>query len=403
VTDSRTFLVVGAGQAGGWCARTLRSEGFEGRVVLIGEEAYAPYERPPLSKQALTGEATVESAYLWPPGSWDEIGVELRLGWRVESIAPDRHTATISGGETIAWDRLMIATGSRPRMLEAPGAELAGIHTIRTIPDTEAIRAQVAPGRTAVVVGGGWIGLEAAAAFRKLGMEVVVVEAADRLCSRAATPAISDYLLKLHRDHGVDIRLDCVVGRFDGDGALERVLLGDGSAVDAAIAVVGIGIVPNVELAEAAGIETADGIRVDAFCRTSAPDIFACGEVTDQPVWGRLESWENAQNQGIAGARAMLDVGAAYGEAPWFWSDQYDANLQIVGIAREWEEEATRGSAADGAFITFYLTGGKIVGAVAVNNGRDLRFARRLMQTGATVTAAELSDPNVKLQALLKQ
>ena len=403
MTDSRTFLVVGAGQAGGWCARTLRSEGFEGRIVLIGEEAYAPYERPPLSKQALTGEATVESAYLWPPGSWEEIGVELRLGCRVESIAPDEHTATISGGETMAWDRLMIATGSRPRMLEVPGAELAGVHTIRTIPDTEAIRAEIAPGRTAVVVGGGWIGLEAAAAFRKLGMEVVVVEAADRLCSRAATPATSEYLLKLHRDHGVDIRLDCVVGRFDGDGALERVLLGDESAVDAAIAVVGIGIVPNVELAEAAGIETANGIRVDAFCRTSAPDVFACGEVTDQPVWGRLESWENAQNQGIAGAKSMLDSGEAYSETPWFWSDQYDTNLQIVGTAREWEEEATRGSAADGSFITFYLTGGKIVGAVAVNQGRDIRFARRLMQAGASVTAAELADPSVKLQALLKR
>jgi 3-phenylpropionate/trans-cinnamate dioxygenase ferredoxin reductase subunit len=407
MSDTRCFVVLGAGQAGGWCARTLRDQGFEGRIVLVGDEAYAPYERPPLSKEALTGDAPVENAYLWPPESWNDINVELRLGCRAEALDTAAHTVALAGGETLAYDRLMIATGSRPRLPSVPGVDLPGIHVIRAIPDTEALRAAVAPGKTAVVIGGGWIGLEAAAAFRKLGMEVVVAEAAERLCGRAVTPAISDYLLNLHRGHGVDIRLNCGVAGFEGDGRLERVALSDGSTVEAAVAVIGIGIVPNVELAAEAGITVENGIVVDDLCRTSAADVFGCGEVTNQPALGggrvRLESWENAQNQGIAGAKSMLDAGAPFGEIPWFWSDQFDANLQLVGLPAGWDEEATRGSMADGAFITFYLKGGRIDGAVAVNKGGDLRFARRLMNAGVTVTAAELADPSVKLQALLKR
>jgi 3-phenylpropionate/trans-cinnamate dioxygenase ferredoxin reductase subunit len=407
MSDDRTFVVIGAGQAGGWCARTLRDQGFEGRVVLIGDEAYAPYERPPLSKEALTGAAGIEQAYLWPPESWDEINVELRLGCAVTEIDAAGHAVVLDGGERLPFDRLMIATGSRPRLPPVPGVDLPGIHVIRAMPDTEAIRAAIAPGKTAVVIGGGWIGLEAAAAFRKLGMEAVVAEAAERLCGRAVTPAISDYLLTLHHQHGVDIRLGCGVAGFEGDGKLERVTLADGSTVETPVAVIGIGIVPNVELAQAAGIACENGIVVDAQCRTSAPDIFACGEVTNQPALGggrvRLESWENAQNQGIAGAKAMLDAGEDYGEIPWFWSDQYDVNLQLVGLPAGWDAEATRGSAEEGAFITFYLKGGSIEGAVAVNKGGDLRFARRLMNAGVEVTPEELSDPTVKLQALLKK
>ena len=408
MTESRIFVVVGAGQAGGWCARTLRDSGFEGRVVLVGDEDYAPYERPPLSKEALTGDAPIESAYLWPPASWAEIGVELLLGRRAERIEPDEHRLVLAGGEALAYDRLMIATGSRPRRLAVPGADLPGIHMIRTMHDTEAIRADVGPGDTAVVVGGGWIGLEAAAALVKLGMTVVVAEAAGRLCGRAVTPAISDWLLGFHRAKGIDVRLSCAAERFEGDDRLERVALTDGSVVDARLCVVGIGILPNVELAADAGIATENGITVDDRCRTSAADVFACGEVTSHPnaLLGRrlrLESWENAQNQGICGGKAMLDQAEPYNEVPWFWSDQFDANLQLVGVPEDWDEEATRGDPAEGTFITFYLKGGRIEGAVAVNQGRDIRVARRLMQAGATVTAAELADPSVKLQALLKR
>lgn len=408
MTDSRTFVVAGAGQAGGWCARTLREQGFEGRVVLVGDEDYAPYERPPLSKEALTGEAGLESAYLWPPASWREMGVELRLGCRAEAVDPAAHTVSLSGGEILRYDRLMLATGSRPRRLDVPGADLPGIHMIRTMHDTTAIRAEVKPGETAVVIGGGWIGLEAAAALTKLGMKVVVAEVADRLCARAVTPALSDWLLDFHRGKGIDVRLNCGAARFEGDDVLERVVLDDGSVIAAPLCIVGIGILPNVELAEAAGIRVDNGIVVDDRCRTSAADVFACGEVTNHPnaLLGRrvrLESWENAQNQGICGAKAMLDAAEPYNEIPWFWSDQFDANLQLVGLPDAWDEEATRGDPAGGAFITFYLKNGAIYGAVAVNQGRDIRFARRLMQAGARVTAAELADPSVKLQALLKR
>jgi 3-phenylpropionate/trans-cinnamate dioxygenase ferredoxin reductase component len=408
MTDARSFVVVGAGQAGGWCARTLRDRGFEGRVVLVGDEDYAPYERPPLSKEALTGEAGLESAYLWPPASWQELNVELKLGCRADAIDPEAHTVSLAGGEVLRYDRLMLATGSRPRQLDAPGADLPGIHLIRTMHDASAIRAEVKPGETAVVIGGGWIGLEAAAALTKLGMTVVVAEAASRLCGRAVTPAISDWLLDFHRGKGVDVRLNCSAARFEGGDVLERVVLGDGSVVDARLCIVGIGILPNVELAEAAGIRVDNGIVVDELCHTSAADVFACGEVTKHPnaLLGRqvrLESWENAQNQGICGAKAMLGTAEPYNEVPWFWSDQFDANLQLVGLPLDWDEEATRGDPAEGAFITFYLKDGRIEGAVAVNQGRDLRFARRLMQAGVTVTAAELKDPSVKLQALLKR
>ena len=407
MTEARTFVVVGAGQAGGWTAKTLRDEGFAGRIVLIGDEAYAPYERPPLSKDALLGTAPVEKCYIWPPESWKDLKVELRLGARVERIDRDRHEVALAGGEAIRYDRLMLATGARPRPLPVQGADLPGVHYLRAIPDTLAIREHLPKNGKALVVGGGWIGLEVAAGLRKLGVEVVVVEAAGRLCARAATPALSAWLLELHRSHGVDVRLGGGVTRFEGDGKLARAVLSDGSIIATTLAVVGIGVVPNVELASACGLAVENGIRVDELCRTSDPDIFAAGDVTNHPnpFAGRhlrLESWENAQNQAIAGAKAMLEKGAAYAEVPWFWSDQYDANIQMIGVADSWDDEATRGDPATGPFVTFHLRGGRICAAVAVNNGRDLRFARRLMQMRKQVSAADLANPDVKLQNLLK-
>lgn len=407
MTDSRTFVVVGAGQAGGWTAKTLRDEGFDGRLVLIGDEAFPPYERPPLSKDALIGTAPVEKCYIWPPESWADLKVEFRPRTRVERIDRGKREVVLGGGGTIHYDRLMLATGTRPRPLPIPGADLGGIHYLRAIPDTLAIRAHLPTGGRALVVGGGWIGLEVAAAMRKLDIAVTVVELAGRLCARAATPALSEWLLELHRGHGVDVRLGSGVQRFEGDGRLARAILSDGSAIDTTLAVVGIGVVPNVELASACGLAVENGIRVDEFGRTSDPDIFAAGDVTNHPNPFaarnvRLESWENAQNQAIAAARAMLDKGAPYAEVPWFWSDQYDANIQMIGVPDAWDDEATRGDPASGPFITFHVQAGRICAAVAVNNGRDLRFARRLMQMRKPVALADLADPDVKLQNLLK-
>jgi len=410
MSDSRTFVVIGAGQAGGWGARTLRDSGFEGRIVLVGDEPHLPYERPPLSKSALLGESEVEDAFFWPREEYETLNIELRLGVSATAIDRAAHRVTLSDGETLVYDRLLLATGARPRLLDAPGADLAGVHYLRAIADTLAIRKDMAAGGgPALVVGGGWIGLEVAAALRKQDRPVVVAEFTDRLCGRAVTPAFSDWLLALHRGHGVDVRLNTAVERFEGDGGrLVRAVLSDGETVDCALAVVGIGVVPNSELAEAAGLAVDNGVVVDDQGRTSDPDIFAAGDLTNHPnpLLGRrvrLESWENAQNQAIAAAKAMLDQGAPYAEIPWFWSDQYDVNLQLIGLPEGWDSEVTRGDPAEGAFVTFYLKDGRIDGAVAVNNGRDLRFARRLMQRGTQVSPEELADPAVKMQALLKR
>ncbi len=401
------IVVIGAGQAGGWAAKTLRDEGFEGRIVVVGEEPYPPYERPPLSKEVLLGKEPAESSYLWPEGSFDLWGVELRSGVAATGIDRTAKTVSLGDGETLAYDKLLIATGGRVRELPLEGTALGGVHYLRGIDDSAAIRGDLGEGASIVVIGGGWIGLEVAAAARMLGAEVAVVEALDMLCARALTPEIAAYLLKIHRGRGVDVRLGAAVEALTGDGRVSGVRLAGGETLAATAVVIGIGIVPNVELAEAAGLEVDNGIRVDALCRTSDPDIFAAGDVTNHPngLLGRnirLESWENAQNQGIAAARAMLGGDTPYCEIPWFWSDQYDVNIQLVGLPAGFDETVTRGERAEGSFVEFYIKDGRIDGAAAINSPRDIRFARRLMQAEKIVDPAALADPAVKLQALLR-
>lgn len=404
--SDRGIVVIGAGQAGGWAAKTLRDEGFEGRIVVVGEEPYPPYERPPLSKEVLLGKEPAESCHLWPKGSFDEWGVELRTGVAATGIDRTAKTVSLGGGESLAYDKLLIATGGRVRELPLAGATLDGVHYLRGIDDSAAIRADLGEGARLVVIGGGWIGLEVAAAARMLGAEVAVVEALDMLCARALTPEIAAYLLNVHRGRGVDVRLGATVEALTGERRVTGVRLA-GETLAATAVVIGIGIVPNVELAEAAGLEVDNGIRVDALCRTSDPDIFAAGDVTNHPngLLGRnirLESWENAQNQGIAAARAMLGGETPYCEIPWFWSDQYDVNIQLVGLPDGFDETVTRGERAGGSFVEFYLKGGRIDGAAAINSPRDIRFARRLMQAEKIVDPEALADPAVKLQALLR-
>lgn len=411
MADERTFAVIGGGQAGGWTAKTLRDEGFEGRVVLICDEDYPPYERPPLSKEMLSGEAEKESTYLWPDGTLEGQDIELRLGTRVSAIDRDAKSLNLEGGETLAYDRLMIATGARVRKLDLPGGDLDGVHYLRAIPDTEAIRAGMRAGSQTggrvLVIGGGWIGLEIASAARKMGSDVTVVEAADRLCGRALTPDLSEYMLELHEANGVDIRCGMGVDRLEGDGKLARAVLSDGTTLDVSVAVIGIGVIPNAELAAEAGLTVDNGIVVDELCRTSDPDIFSAGDVTNHPndLLGRrirLESWENAQNQGIAAAKSMLDKGEPYTEIPWFWSDQHGVNIQLVGLPADWDETVTRGDRQSGQFIVFFLKDGKIDGAAGIDQGRDVRMAKRMMQAGKQVSAADLADESIKLQKLMK-
>ena len=405
--DSRIFVIIGASQAGGWIAKTLRAEGFKGRVVLIGEEKYLPYERPPLSKDALLGEAELDSTYFWPPETYPELNFETMLGVRATAIDRAAKQVTLDNGDVLAYDRLAITTGTRPRRLPIDGGDLAGVHYLRTMDDTLAIQADAKNGAVALIVGGGWIGLEVAATLSKLGCKSVVVEFADRLCGRAVTPEISAWMLDFHKGHGIDVRLNTGVERFEGDGALQRAILSDGDTIVCTLAVVGIGVLPNVEIAAEAGIEIDNGIKVDDLCRTSDPKIFSAGDVTNHPnaLLGkriRLESWENAQNQGIAAGKSMLDKGESYSEIPWFWSDQHDANIQMIGLPEAWDEVATRGDTGDNEFMTIYLKDSKIIGAISVNNPRDLRFAKRLMQAGKPVSATDIADTSIKMQALLK-
>jgi len=374
--------------------------------VLYGDEPYPPHERPPLSKELLLGKIPVEKTYLWPDATNTVLNIESKRSVRVTRIRPVEHILESSDGEALKYDRLALATGGRVRKLPLPGAELPGVFYLRTIDDTLAIQKELVNGTHLLVIGGGWIGLECAAAARILGASATVVEALGQLCNRALPGDVAGYVLKRHRDAGVDVRLNTTVQRLEGRGKVERAVLSDGSALDVHLVVVGIGIVPNVELASEAGIKVDNGIVVDDLCRTSNPDIFAAGDCTNHPIASgqriRLESWENAQNQGIACAKAMLDKGTPYHEIPWFWSDQGDMNLQIVGLPSPAAKGIRRGDEASGSFVVFYMDGDRISGAAAVNSGRDVRVIRRLMQSGKPVDPAKLIDPAIKLQDLLK-
>lgn len=407
MSDALSFVIVGASQAGGWIAQTLRNEKFQGKVTLIGEETYLPYERPPLSKGALLGEVPVESVYFWQPEALKSANIDVQLATRVTEITRNNREIRTENGECIPYDKLAIATGARVRKLPVEGSELSDIFYLRTMDDTLAIRSAVRKGATAIIVGGGWIGLECAATLTKLGCKCIVIEAGDRLCGRAVTPEISDWMFKFHTKHGVDIRLSTGVERFEGHNKLEGAILSNGERVQSSLAVIGIGVTPNVELAQEAGLEIDNGIVVDDYAKTSDPNIFAAGDVTFHPNALldrriRLESYENAQNQGITAGKAMLDKAVPYSEIPWFWSDQFDANLQMIGLPQNWDETATRGDISTDEFVTFYLKNGVIEGGIAVNNPRDLRIGKRLMQSKKKVTTKELRDPNIRMQDLLK-
>lgn len=402
---TETYVIIGAAQAGGWAAKTLRDQGFAGRIVLIGDEPHPPHERPPLSKDVLLGVKPPESTHLWPPEKL--AGIELKLGVHVERIDRTQRQVALAGGETLPYDRLLIATGSRVRQLNTPGTDLAGVHYLRTIADTLAIKRDLGPDTKLIVIGGGWIGLETAAAARKHGAQVTVVEMTGQLCNRALPRGLADYLQARHESQGVAVRLNTTIAKFEGAGKVERVVLAGGETLPASMIVIGIGVIPNSELAQAAGLAVDNGIVTDACGRTDDPLIFAAGDVTNHANEFlrrrvRLESWANAQNQAIAAAKAMLGKKEPYVEIPWFWSDQYNLNLQLLGIPHKSDASVVRGDRAKDQFLEFFLAGGKIEAVAAVNSPRDLRFAKRLMQIDKPIDPARLADTAVTLQDLAK-
>ena len=398
-----TIVIVGGGQAGGWAAQTLRKEGFGGRIVLIGEEAHPPHERPPLSKAVLAGDALPETTRLMKSDAFEALGLDWRPGARATRVDRALKRLQLADGETVAYDKLILCTGGRARTLPIPGADSAGVRTLRTIDDALALAPMLKPGNSVVVVGGGWIGLEVAATARKKGADVVVVEAQTRLCERTVPREISEHLLVLHRSNGVRVILGAGVTRIDSTGKdSPAVTLADGTRLECDAVVVGVGLVPNDELAREAGLACDGGVIVDPRCQTSAPDILACGDVAviDNPWAGRrlrLESWQNAQDGGIAAARSALGLPVDYAPLPWFWSDQYGMNLQIYGVPEPSQRVVARGDPGSESFVLFYLDGDVVKAALGPNAAKDLRFARRLIEQRKPVDAERLADPTVPM------
>jgi len=407
LSSEKHVVIVGAGHAGGRAAEALRAAGHAGRITLVGSETHPPYERPPLSKELLAGSIEHAKTYLNPEAFYAEKDIVLRLGTTVGAIDRKGQRIELSDGDTIPYDALLLTTGARARKLPLPGGDGQRVFYLRDIDDSLALRERLAEGVRLAVIGAGFIGLEVAATARKRGAQVTVLELAPQPLARVAAPEIGDYLATLHRAKGVDLQTGVKVTAIEDTGSELRILLDGGEPVIADYAAIGIGAQPNTELAQQAGIETRDGIIVDEFGRSSDAAIFAAGDVTRHlnPLLGRhvrLEAWQNAQNQGIAVAKIIAGGAQPFSEVPWFWTDQYETNLQMAGAPDKWDRVIFRGEPTDPGFTVFQLEGGKVVAAVTVNNARDMRFGRMLIQNGKIVDPALLADKTTKLQDLVR-
>ncbi|WP_282205303.1 NAD(P)/FAD-dependent oxidoreductase [Kitasatospora fiedleri] len=397
------IVIVGASLAGAKAAEALRAEGYQGPVTLVGDESERPYERPPLSKGYLLGKEEKEKAYVHPADWYERHGVTLRLGTAATGIDPAGHTVTLEGGERLPFSKLLLATGSAPRTLPVPGGDGNFVRTLRRIGDSEGLKAVFRPGARVVVVGAGWIGLEAAAAARTAGAEVTVLEAAElpllRVLGREAAQVFAD----LHRAHGVDLRLGVEVAELRADG----VRLGDGGTVPADVLLVGVGVSPNTALAENAGLTVDDGVRTDQHLATSHPDVFAAGDVANafHPLFGRpirVEHWANALHQPAVAAASMLGKSAVYDRVPYFFTDQYDLGMEYTGYAEPggYDRVVFRGDVAGREFIAFWLSGGKVLAGMNVNVWDVTDPIRELVRSGRPVDPERLADPAVPLAEL---
>ncbi len=402
------FVVIGAGHAGGRAVEAMRNTGFEGEISLIGSEPHLPYERPPLSKELLQGKTDYEFPFIRPRQYYDEQKIKLRLGVAATSIDLIAKKVTLENGSDVSYDKLLLTTGGHVQTLPIPGENLHGVHYLRTLDDGRAIETSLRKGMRMVVVGGGFIGLEVAASASQRGCAVTVLELSDRLMGRGVPASISKFFLNLHRGQGVEIQLSTGIERIDGNGAVSVVTTDKSERLEAEIVVIGIGILPETGLAQRAGLAVDNGIIVDEFCRTSSPDVFAAGDNTchRNTFVGssvRLEAWQCAQNMAIAAAKIMCGDETPYHEVPWMWSDQFDANLQIAGVPINWDNIVIRGNPANGSFIGFVLENGRISGAISINQPRDMRLARRMMDAGKLFSADELADEAISIRELSKR
>jgi 3-phenylpropionate/trans-cinnamate dioxygenase ferredoxin reductase component len=394
--DHETVVIVGAGLAGHSAAEALRREGFNGRIVLFGEEPELPYDRPPLSKEFLKGEWKEERLYYRPASSYREQRVELRLNTRVERLDTDKQLIFIAGAEPVRYDHLVLALGGDPRRLTIPGADLAGIHYLRTLRDSIEIKKLIRPGAHVVVAGAGFIGCEVAAALRSKDVEVTVLEPLHLPMGRAFGPEIGEFYAAEHRSHGVKLQLEEGVSEFVGRDCIEAVISTKGHTYRCTGIVVGIGIVPRTELVANTAIALDNGIVVDEYCRTSVPNVYAVGDVANwwHPILGRrlrVEHWDHACNHAVTAARNILGQEESYRPVPYVWSDQYDLHLQVHGRVPEDEEAeiAMRGSYKERSFTIFYLLDRRVVASVSVNRPRDARASIKMIETGAEMDPSQ--------------
>ena len=403
---SKRVVIAGAGHAAGQLVTSLRQHKFEGQIVLVGDEPYLPYQRPPLSKKFLAGEMPAERLYVKPASFYEDANVELHLDTRVTAIDPATKQLETDANEPVAYDRLVLALGSRVRQLPIEGAALSGVHYLRSIADVEGIRGGLEPGHRLVVIGAGYIGLEVAAVARQAGLEVTVIEMADRVMSRVVSPEISDFYQIQHTEQGVRFRLSTGVDALTGKKRVKSVTTSNGEDIPADLVVIGIGIVPNTQLAADAGLPVDNGIIVDDHCRTEDPDIFAVGDCTIHPnaMYGRqlrLESVHNALEQAKTAAANICGKDTAYSQVPWFWSDQYDLKLQIAGLSEGYDDVAIRGNPAERSFSCLYLRDGRLIACDAINAPRDFVQSKQLIADQALIAVEELANPDVALKDML--
>jgi 3-phenylpropionate/trans-cinnamate dioxygenase ferredoxin reductase component len=403
MTSRQTHVIVGASLAGAKAAETLREEGFDGRVVLVGSEDERPYERPPLSKDYLRGDVGREKVYVHDQSFYAEHDIELRLGRTAVSLDTSSRELELDDGARLHYDRLLLATGAEPRRLSIPGAELDGVLYLRSVQDSDTLRERLDRGGTVVVVGAGWIGAEVAASARQRGLEVTVLDPASFPLERVMGTEVGAIYRDIHTDHGVQMLMGTGVAAFEGNGAVERVRTSAGRVLKCDFAVVGVGVEPRTGLAAEAGIAVDNGLLVDEHLQTSAPGVFAAGDVANShhPFYGeriRVEHWANALNQGPAAARNMLGQGTAYERLPYFFSDQYDVGMEYTGFARSWDRVVFRGDPATREFVAFWLVHDRVVAGMNVNVWDVTNPIKRLISERVAVDDRTLSDPDVPLE-----
>jgi 3-phenylpropionate/trans-cinnamate dioxygenase ferredoxin reductase subunit len=402
---TKKVVIAGAGHAAGQLVVSLKQHGYCGEIVLVGNEAYLPYQRPPLSKKFLSGEMTAERLHIKPQSFYDDPQIHTRLETDITEIDRESKCIRTASGDQIDYDTLIIATGSRVRRLPIEGDNLAGVYYLRNIADVEGIQNELQTHKNVVIVGAGYIGLEVAAVTRQLGLEVTVVEMADRVMSRVVSPETSDFYQVEHSTQGVKLRLSTGVKAFRGDGRIEAIETTDGELIPADFVVVGVGIVPNTELAAAAGLRVDDGIVVDDRCQTSDPDIYAVGDCTSHPnsIYDRrlrLESVHNAVEQAKTAVNNICGIETHYSQVPWFWSDQYDLKLQIAGLSEGYDDVVMRGSPVDRSFACLYLKDGRLIATDAINSAKEFVQSKALIAARVRVDREKLADNSVQIKDL---